>query len=122
MDKGFHETDSGTRKGKHRRPSWLILHYTEWNKPLGQIRLQGQSYRQPHGRAVMIFFACETREGALKCVEVIKDEAGTKGGLNISSEKTGIKHLIIASTSLGFNIRHYRDSNTATGWKLLIKP
>jgi RNA-directed DNA polymerase len=64
---------------------------------------------------------CETEEDAIQCVEVIKGWLAQRG-LNISPEKTSIKHLTVGFDFLGFNIRHYRDSNTATGWKLLIKP
>jgi RNA-directed DNA polymerase len=37
-------------------------------------------------------------------------------------EKTHIVHLSEGFDFLGFNIKHYKVSNTKTGWKLLTKP
>ena len=43
-------------------------------------------------------------------------------GLTLSDEKTKIVHLSQGFDFLGFNIRHYKDTTTKTGLKLLIKP
>ena len=43
-------------------------------------------------------------------------------GLEISNEKTRIVHLTEGFDFLGFNVRHYKDTTTKTGSKLLIKP
>ena len=43
-------------------------------------------------------------------------------GLDLSTEKTNIAHITEGFDFLGFNIRHYKDNNTKTGYKLLIKP
>ncbi|MHC5731346.1 MAG: group II intron maturase-specific domain-containing protein, partial [Nostoc sp.] len=43
-------------------------------------------------------------------------------GLTLSQEKTKISHLTEGFDFLGFNVRHYKDQTTQTGWKLLIKP
>lgn len=43
-------------------------------------------------------------------------------GLTLSTEKTRIVHLSEGFDFLGFNVRHYPDRTTRTGWKLLIKP
>ncbi|NJN29873.1 MAG: group II intron reverse transcriptase/maturase [Synechococcales cyanobacterium RM1_1_8] len=43
-------------------------------------------------------------------------------GLALSEEKTRIVHLTEGFDFLGFNVRHYRSTNTRTGWKLLIRP
>jgi RNA-directed DNA polymerase len=43
-------------------------------------------------------------------------------GLKLSEEKTRIVHLSEGFDFLGFNVRHYPNQNTQTGWKLLIKP
>ena len=45
-----------------------------------------------------------------------------KRGLNLSEEKTSIRHLTEGFDFLGFTVRHYPVTNTKTGWKLLITP
>lgn len=67
----------------------------------------------------MVF--CETKDDAEKSAEILNLWLG-KRGLSLSQEKTRIVHLKEGFDFLGFNIRHYPVSNTATGWKLLIKP
>ena len=64
---------------------------------------------------------CETKEDTEKSQEILNEWLG-KRGLNLSKEKTRIIQLCEGFDFLGFNIRHYAVSNTATGWKLLIKP
>ena len=43
-------------------------------------------------------------------------------GLELSQEKTTVRHLTEGFDFLGFNVRQYPASNTKTGRKLLIKP
>lgn len=43
-------------------------------------------------------------------------------GLQLSEEKTRIVHITEGFDFLGFNVRHYKDPFTKTGYKLLIKP
>ena len=43
-------------------------------------------------------------------------------GLTLSEGKTRICHLTEGFNFLGFHIRHYRNRNSRTGYKLLIKP
>jgi RNA-directed DNA polymerase len=125
MDKGvFRETDSGTPQGGIVSPLLANIALDGMEQALGvKYDYRGQSI----GNRIVVRYAddfcvfCETKEDALKCTEVIEGWLAQKG-LNISPEKTSIKHLTIGFDFLGFNIRHYRDSNTATGWKLLIKP
>lgn len=64
---------------------------------------------------------CETKEDAEKSTEILNLWL-RKRGLSFSQEKTRIVHLKEGFDFLGFNIRHYPVTNTATGWKLLIKP
>jgi len=40
----------------------------------------------------------------------------------LARSKTQIVHLREGFNFLGFNVKHYRDSSTKTGWKVLIKP
>lgn len=125
MDKGvFHETDSGTPQGGIVSPLLANIALHGMEQALGvKYDYRGQSI----GKRIVVRYAddfcvfCETEEDALNCVEVIKGWLAQRG-LNISPEKTSIKHLTKGFDFLGFNIRHYRDTNTATGWKLLIKP
>jgi len=46
----------------------------------------------------------------------------TTRGLQLSEEKTRIVHLTEGFDFLGFNVRHYAVTDTATGFKLLITP
>ena len=64
---------------------------------------------------------CESKEDAEEVVQILKDWLKERG-LELSSEKTKIRHLSDGFDFLGFNIRQYRSRNTRTGWKLLIKP
>jgi len=64
---------------------------------------------------------CESREDAQKSVDLLQRWMKYRG-LSLSDEKTKIVHLKEGFDFLGFNIRHYQVTNTATGWKLLIKP
>ena len=64
---------------------------------------------------------CETKEDTEKSQEILNEWLGIRG-LNLSKEKTRIIQLCEGFDFLGFNIRHYAVSNTATGWKLLTKP
>jgi RNA-directed DNA polymerase len=64
---------------------------------------------------------CESKEDAEKAEMDANNWLKTRG-LEISNEKTRIAHLTEGFDFLGFNIRHYKVSNTKTGYKLLIKP
>ena len=64
---------------------------------------------------------CETREDAEQSKCEIERWLIQKG-LNLSTEKTNIIHITEGFDFLGFNVRHYKDKNTKTGYKLLIKP
>jgi RNA-directed DNA polymerase len=64
---------------------------------------------------------CKSQEDALVVVETLNNWMKTRG-LNLSKSKTQIVHLTTGFNFLGFNIRNYRDSNTKSGYKVLIKP
>jgi RNA-directed DNA polymerase len=64
---------------------------------------------------------CETLEDAKTVIQILNEWMQTRG-LTLSQEKTKISHLTEGFDFLGFNIRHYKDQTTKTGWKLLIKP
>ena len=64
---------------------------------------------------------CKTKEDAEKTVETLTKWLQERG-LSFSKDKTKIVHMSEGFNFLGFNVRHYKVSNTKTGWKLLIKP
>lgn len=64
---------------------------------------------------------CKSQEDALRAVDDLSCWMETKG-LALSKTKTKIVHLTEGFNFLGFNIRWYRDKNTKTGRKVLIKP
>jgi RNA-directed DNA polymerase len=65
---------------------------------------------------------CESKEDVIKCRELLTGWLKERG-LELSEEKTKIRHLCEGFDFLGFNIRHYKAPKTSkTGWKLLIKP
>ncbi len=72
------------------------------------------------GRLLTLVVFCETKEDAEQSVVDLKKWLSQKG-LTLSDEKTRIIHLTEGFNFLGFNARHYKVSNTKTGWKLLIK-
>ena len=128
VDKGvFTETTSGTPQGGIVSPllANIALH--------GMESAVGVSYRKKRGihvttskRALVryaddfVIFA-ETREDADSARSDIAQWLADRG-LELSSEKTTIRHLQEGFNFLGFNVRHYPASNTRTGYKLLIKP
>jgi RNA-directed DNA polymerase len=120
----FQETESGTPQGGIISPllANIALHGLE--KALG-IKYNNQG--ELIGKRALVRYAddfvifCQTKEDALKA----KEETGEwlkEKGLELSEEKTQIIHLSEGFDFLGFNVRHYKDNNTQTGWKLLIKP
>lgn len=64
---------------------------------------------------------CQTQEDAQTCCQILTQWLSQRG-LELSAQKTRIVHLSQGFDFLGFNIRHYKNSQTKTGWKLLIKP
>ena len=64
---------------------------------------------------------CKNQEDAEKSKDIINSWLHTRG-LELSPEKTRIVHITEGFDFLGFNIRQYKDKNTKTGYKLLIKP
>jgi len=64
---------------------------------------------------------CESKEDAETIVATLTGWLAQRG-LTLSPEKTRIVHLTEGFDFLGFNIRHYPNQNTTTGYKLLIKP
>lgn len=125
MDKGgFFETETGTPQGGVISPllANIALH--------GMEEALGIKYNQKgenSGERAIVRFAddlvifCKSKEDAEEANETLNEWLRGKG-LKLSKEKTRITHLTEGVDFLGFNVRHYRVSNTKTGYKLLIKP
>ena len=68
------------------------------------------------------FVICtETKEDAEQALEEIRIWLGQRG-LELSPEKTHIRHISEGFDFLGFTIKQYPMQATKTGWKLLITP
>ncbi len=65
---------------------------------------------------------CPSKEDAKAAQTLLSEWLGERG-LQLSQEKTHIRHLQEGFEFLGFNIRHYPTPNSSrSGYKLLIKP
>ena len=120
----FYEQQAGTPQGGIISPllANIALHGMEDALGVkydcrGQIRSKRILVRYADDFVIL----CETKEDAHKASTEINSWLKTKG-LELSQEKTKIVHITKGFDFLGFNIRHYKVSNTATGYKLLIKP
>jgi RNA-directed DNA polymerase len=120
----FHETETGTGQGSVVSPvlANIALHGMEC--ALGvKYNNRGQNISQrgvvKYADDFVVF--CRTREDA---EQVIRDLTSwlAERGLTLSPEKTRIVHLDEGFDFLGYNVRHYKDSRTRTGRKLLIQP
>jgi len=125
MDKNvFHDTERGTPQGGVISPllANIALHGMEEalgvkHNNKGEIRSKRAVVRYADDFVVL----CESREDAEKAIEDLKEWLGERG-LKLSEEKTRIVHLTEGFDFLGYNVRHYKDHRTRTGYKLLIKP
>jgi RNA-directed DNA polymerase len=125
MEEGItHETTAGVPQGGvispllfnialHGAESALGIRYNNW----GQNRSKRAIVRYADD---MVAF-CESKEDAEEVVQILKDWLKERG-LELSPEKTKIRHLSDGFDFLGFNIRQYMSQHARTGWKLLIKP
>lgn len=125
MEEGtFHNTETGTPQGGIISPllANIALHGME-----SALRVKHDNRGQSIGDRQVVRYAddfvvfCKTREDAEKTVSILTEWLKSRG-LTLSPEKTKIVHLSAGFNFLGFNVRQYKVSNTATGWKLLIKP
>ena len=120
----LHETPAGTPQGGIVSPllANVALHGMEHALDVTRDR-KGWS---KSSRAVVRYaddfvVFCETQEDAVECIQLLQEWLAERG-LQFSEEKTRIVHLQDGFDFLGFNIRHYRDRRTVSGWKLLITP
>lgn len=120
----FYTTESGTPQGGIISPllANIALHGME-----DALEIKYDKRGQIIGNRILIRYAddfvclCETQEDALLVIEQLKPWLSQRG-LQLSEEKTRIVHITEGFDFLGFNIRHYKDVNSKTGEKLLIKP
>jgi len=123
LEKGvFHDAESGTPQGGVISPLLANIALHGMEEALG---IKSGSQRNKRG---LIRYAddfvifCESKEDAEKATREITSWLVTKG-LEMSVEKTRIRHLTEGFDFLGFNVRIYPAPKTSrTGWKLLIKP
>ncbi|MGH7963803.1 MAG: group II intron reverse transcriptase/maturase [Candidatus Binatia bacterium] len=121
----FYDTDTGTPQGGVISPllANIALHGME-----EAIGVKFNTDGQIRGPRAVVRYAddfvvfCESKEDAEQAITVL-NEWLNKRGLSLSQEKTRIVHLTQGFDFLGFNIRHYKATQTSqSGYKLLIKP
>src|SRR5262245_8998219 len=121
----FHDTDSGIPQGGVISPLLANIALHGMEDALGVTRdkqgnLRGKRALVKYADDFVIF--CETEEDAVKAKAEIAEWLKTRG-LELSAEKTKIRHLSEGFDFLGFNVRQYPAPQTSrSGWKLLIKP
>lgn len=128
VDRGvFAETTTGTPQGGIVSPLLANIALHGMESALGvSYRKNRDAYKIKSTRALVryaddfVIFA-ETREDAEACQSDIARWLAERG-LELSQEKTRIRHLVEGFNFLGYNVRQYPVSNTRTGYKLLIKP
>jgi len=120
----FHATDKGTPQGGVISPLLANIALHGMEQALGiKTNNRGENISK---RAIVRYaddfvVFCETKEDAEQAKETLKRWLA-KRGLFLSEEKTHIVHLTEGFDFLGFNIKHYKDKRTKTGFKLLITP
>lgn len=120
----LHETLAGTPQGGIVSPLLANVALHGMEQALG-IERNSQGHLRSSRALVryaddFIVF-CPTQEDAAMCIQVL-EEWLAKRGLQFSREKTRIVHLKDGFEFLGFQIRHYRDRRTKSGWIRRIKP
>ncbi|WP_287255109.1 group II intron reverse transcriptase/maturase [Moorena sp. SIO4E2] len=125
VEKGaFYTTEAGTPQGGIVSPllANIALHGME-----DALGIKYDKRGQIIGNRIVVRSAddfvclCETKEDAQLVLEQLKLWLGQRG-LQLSESKTRIVHITEGFDFLGFHIRHYRDSNSKSGYKLLTKP
>lgn len=120
----FYSTESGTPQGGIISPLLANIALHGMEKALGvKYNCKGESI----GSRMVVRYAddfvifCKTEEDAYKAKDDINQWLKGKG-LELSEEKTKIRHITEGFDFLGINVRQYKVSNTKTGYKLLMKP
>lgn len=125
MERGkIHKTETGVPQGGvispllfnialHGVESVLGIRYDNWG------RNQSKHAIVRYADDMLAF--CESKEDAEEVIQILQNWLKERG-LELSPEKTKIRHLSDGFDFLGFNIRQYKSQHARTGWKLLIKP
>ena len=129
VDKGvFAETTTGTPQGGVVSPLLANIALHGMESAVGvSYRKNGDAHHHIRGKRAVVRYAddfvifAETREDAETAKSDIAQWLADRG-LELSQEKTRIRHLTEGFNFLGFNVRQYPVSNTRTGYKLLITP
>ena len=127
VDKGvFAETTAGTPQGGVVSPLLANIALHGMESAIGVAYRKSGTHQIKSKRALVryaddfVIFA-ETREDAEAAKADIARWLADRG-LELSQEKTAIRHLTEGFNFLGLNVRQYPVLNTKTGYKLLIKP
>ena len=120
----FNRTEAGTPQGGLISPLLANIALHGMEQALG-IRYDRRG--QIMGNRIVIRYAddfvclCETQEDARVVINHLNQWLKTRG-LKLNEEKTKIVHITEGFDFLGFNVRHYEDRSSKSGYKLLIKP
>ncbi len=122
----FSNTDRGTPQGGVISPLLANIALHGMESILGVTYRRMSGYTKTSSKRVIIRYAddfvvfTEKREDAETCQTILNDWLGERG-LEISTEKTSIRHIRKGFDFLGFNIREYTERG-ADKPILLIKP
>ena len=124
-DEMLHPTETGCPQGGIISPLLLNIALHGMEQALGcKYTSQGVCL----GKVAIVRYAddfavfCPSEEEAMKAKIQLADWLKTRG-LQLSEEKTHIRHLSEGFDFLGFNVRLYRTPNSSkSGYKQLIKP
>ena len=124
-DEMFYPTETGCPQGGIVSPLLLNIALHGMEQALG-CKYNAQGINK--GKFAIVRYAddfavfCPSKEEAIEAKMLLADWLQTRG-LQLSEEKTHIRHLREGFNFLGFNIRHYPTPNSSrSGYKLLIKP
>ena len=128
VDRGvFAETTAGTPQGGIVSPLLANIALHGMESALGVAYQRNNGFYEIKSKRAIVRYAddfvifADTREDAEAAKsDIARWLAGR--GLELSQEKTTIRHLTEGFDFLGFNVRQYPVLNTRTGYKLLIKP
>lgn len=125
-NKTYHATRAGTPQGGVISPLLANIALHGMETLLGIEYWKNGKLKQDHPYAVVryaddfVIFA-KSQEECEEAKTKLKVWLKTRG-LQLSEEKTSIKHLQEGFDFLGFNIRHYKTRHKKRGYMVLIKP
>jgi RNA-directed DNA polymerase len=121
-----HPTEVGTPQGGVISPLLANIALHGMESALGILRYRQGTIKKGTRRLVVRYaddfvVLCETQADAETAREDLQRFLALRG-LTLSTEKTRIVNLSEGFDFLGFNIRHYQNTDTRSGWKQLICP